>query len=82
MNARLLFKIVFIIVMLFLLVLIGLNNKQMATFLLPPLFSKPVQQPAAIMYFAFFAVGVLTGAVLTVGVGKKGGGTGKSSSTK
>jgi len=83
MNARLLFKIVFIIVMLFLLVLIGLNNKQPTSFVLPPLISKAVQQPAAIMYFAFFAVGILTGAVLTTGVGKKGGGgTSKPSSSR
>jgi len=50
---------------------------------LPPLISKAVQQPAAIMYFAFFAVGILTGAVLTTGVGKKGGGgTSKPSSSR
>ncbi len=82
MNAKLLFKIVFIIVMLFLLVLIGLNNKQAVSFVLPPLFTRPIHQPAAIMYFAFFAVGILTGAVLTVGVGKKGGGGGKTSGGK
>jgi len=84
MNAKLLAKIVFIIVLLFLLVLIGLNNKQAVSFTLPPLLPKAVQQPAAIMYFAFFAVGVLAGAVLTAGTGKKGGsgssGGGRSSS--
>ncbi|HOB97993.1 MAG TPA: hypothetical protein PKM43_04495 [Verrucomicrobiota bacterium] len=76
MNAKLLSKIVFIIVLLFLLVLIGLNNKQMVGFTLPPIITKSVQQPAAIMYFAFFAVGVLAGAVLTTGTGLKGGGRG------
>jgi uncharacterized integral membrane protein len=74
MNTKLLFKIVFIIVLLFLLVLVGLGNKQAVAFALPPLLTKPVQQPAAIMYFACFAVGVLAGAVLTAGGGKKGGG--------
>jgi len=74
MNAKLLSKIVFIIVLLFLLVLIGLNNKQAVSFTLPPVLPKAVQQPAAIMYFAFFAVGVLAGAVLTAGTGKRGGG--------
>ncbi|MCX8108631.1 MAG: hypothetical protein N3G20_07505 [Verrucomicrobiae bacterium] len=82
MNAKLLFKIVFIIVLLFLLVLIGMHNKETVSFLLPPLLTKPVRQPAAIMYFAFFAVGVIAGAVLTTGVGKKGGGFGKSSGAK
>ncbi len=76
MNAKLLSKIVFIIVLLFLLVLIGLNNKQMVGFTLPPIITKSVQQPAAIMYFAFFAVGVLAGAVLTTGTGLKGGSRG------
>jgi uncharacterized integral membrane protein len=84
MNAKLLSKIVFIIVLLFLLVLIGLNNKQAVSFALPPLLPKSVQQPAAIMYFAFFAVGVLAGAVLTAGTGKKGsaGSSGGSRSSK
>jgi uncharacterized integral membrane protein len=72
MNAKLLFKIVFTIVMLFLLVLVGLGNKQTVAFALPPILAKPVQQPAAIMYFACFAVGVLAGAVLSAGGGKKG----------
>lgn len=78
MNAKLLLKIIFIIVMLFLLVLIGLNNKQSVAFGLPPILPRAVQQPAAIMYFAFFAVGVLTGAVLTAGTGKKGSSAGTS----
>ena len=80
MNAKLLLKIVFIIVLLFLLVLIGLNNKQSVSFALPPILPKSVQQPAAIMYFAFFAVGVLAGAVLTAGTGKKGASSSGSSS--
>lgn len=81
MNAKLLLKLVFIIVMLFLLVLIGLSNRQPVSFVLPPILNKSIQQPGAIMYFAFFAVGVLTGAVLTTG-GKKGGSSaGKSSSS-
>ena len=42
MNAKLLSKIVFIIVLLFLLVLIGLNNKQMVGFTLPPIITKSV----------------------------------------
>jgi hypothetical protein len=36
--------------------------------------------PAAIMYFAFFAVGVLSGTLLTAG--KKGGSSGKSKTQK
>ncbi len=80
MNAKLLLKTVFLIAMLLLLVLIGLYNKTTVDLALPPVLPQPVRQPAAIMYFAFFAVGVLTGTVLTVGTGKRGssGGGGKS----
>lgn len=74
MNFKLLFKTLFVIVVLLLLVLMGMNNRQIITFTLPPLLEKTVKQPAAIMYFAFFAIGVLTGTVLTAG-GKKGGGS-------
>jgi hypothetical protein len=52
-------------------------NQSRVEFTLPPIMSKIIQQPAALMYFAFFAVGVLTGTVLTAG--KKGsGGSSKS----
>jgi uncharacterized integral membrane protein len=74
MNAKLLLKTLFLIVVLLLLVIMGMNNRVMVRFALPPLVTQPVAQPAAIMYFAFFAVGVLTGTVLTAGMGKKGGG--------
>jgi uncharacterized integral membrane protein len=73
MNAKLLFKTIFMIAILFLLVLMGMYNKQdvalsMPTWIMP----KTQKQPAAIMYFAFFGVGVLTGTILTAGGGKKG----------
>ncbi len=73
MNAKLLFKTLFLIVILLLLVMIGLNNQQPVSFALRPLLHKPLSQPAAIMYFACFAVGLITGTVLTAGGGKKGG---------
>jgi len=71
MNAKMLFKLVFIILILFLLVLIGMNNKQPVTFALAPILPRGVQEPAAIMYLAFFALGLLSGVVLTTGRGKK-----------
>jgi uncharacterized integral membrane protein len=80
MNAKLLFKIVLLIVMLLMLVLIGVYNKETVTLSLPALLPKSIRQPAAIMYFGFFAAGLLTGAVLTAGGGSKdGGGSAKSS---
>lgn len=66
----LLIKTVFVSAIFLLLVLIGLNNSAPVDFNLPPLFSSVVKQPAALMYFAFFAVGLLTGAVLSIGVRK------------
>ena len=73
MNFKLLAKTLFVIVVLLLLVLMGMHNREFISFTLPPLLEQKIKQPAAIMFFAFFAVGVLTGTVLTAG-GKKGGG--------
>ena len=68
---KLIFKSIVIIACLALLVLMGMNNPQSTVLKMPPLFPAQ-QQPAAIMYFAFFGVGFIAGAVLMVG-GKKGG---------
>ena len=78
MNAKLLFKMLFIILVALLLVLMGMNNKSRIDFTLPPLLSRVIQQPAALMYLAFFAVGLLTGAIVTAGVGGKKAGGAKS----
>jgi hypothetical protein len=75
MDSKLLFKTLFLMVVLLLLVLMGLHNREIISFTLPPLLQQKVKQPAAIMFFAFFAVGVLTGTVLTAG-SKKGGSKG------
>jgi uncharacterized integral membrane protein len=76
MNARLLFKTLFLIIVLLFLVLMGMHNQTWIDFRLPPILPQKLSQPAAIMYFAFFAVGVLTGTILTAGGGgKKGSGS-------
>jgi len=72
MNAKLLLKTIFLMLILLLLVVMGMFNRGLVPFALPPLVRNPVSQPAAIMYFAFFAVGVITGTVLTAGGGKRG----------
>lgn len=82
MNAKLLFKTVFAMVILLVLVIMGMNNRGSVSFSLPPILPKAVSQPAAIMYFAFFAAGVITGTVLTAGGGKKGGGESGSKPAK
>jgi uncharacterized integral membrane protein len=70
MNIIMLIKTVFVTAIFLLLVLIGLNNSAPVDFNLPLLFSSAVKQPAAIMYFSFFAVGLITGAVLSIGIRK------------
>ena len=82
MNPKLLFKAIFLLLVLLLLVLMGLNNGDTVTFRLPPIISKFTQK-SAIMYFAFFAVGFLTATVLMAGGGKKGSANSKpAKSTK
>jgi uncharacterized integral membrane protein len=78
MNAKLLLKTVFVIAILSLLVVMGMNNRQTVELTLPPLLARHQKLPAAIMYFGFFAIGVLSGTVLTAGGKGGGGGRGKS----
>jgi uncharacterized integral membrane protein len=59
------------IAILLLLVIMGMHNRQSVSLSMPPLLPKDQQLPAAMMYFGFFAVGVLSGTVLTAG-GKRG----------
>ncbi|MFN0067988.1 MAG: hypothetical protein ACKVYV_10165 [Limisphaerales bacterium] len=81
MNAKLILKSVVLLLVLLLLVIMGMNNRGSVDFALPPLLDK-VRQPAAIMYFAFFAIGLLTGTILTAGGGgKKSGSSGASRSS-
>lgn len=82
MNAKLILKTVFLIVLLSFLVLMGMNNLGTADFSLPPVLPNKITLPSALMYFAFFAVGVLTGTILTAGGGKGGGGGGGGKSGK
>ena len=44
MNAKLLLKTVFLIVILLLLVLMGMNNRQFIAFTLPPLLKQKIEQ--------------------------------------
>jgi uncharacterized integral membrane protein len=80
MNFKLLLKTVFLVVVLLLLVIMGMNNRQAVRLTLPPILPKGQSLPAAIMYFGFFGVGVLSGTMLTGG--KKGGASSKSKPQK
>jgi uncharacterized integral membrane protein len=72
MNTKLLLKTIFLIAILLLLVIMGMHNQQTVSLSMPPLLSKDEKLPAAFMYFSFFAIGVLSGTILTAG-GKRGG---------
>lgn len=80
MNAKLMFKTIFLILVALLLVLMGMNNRSDVSLALPPLINKAkaLTQPAAIMYVGFFGLGLLSGVILTAGGGKSKGGGGKS----
>lgn len=71
MNSKLIFKMVFVLLVLLLLVLMGMGNHEVVTFALPPIFPHGIKLPAAIMYFAFCAIGFVTGTVLTAGGSKR-----------
>ena len=80
MNFKLLLKTIFLVAILLLLVIMGMNNRQTVGLSLPPILPRSQKLPAAIMYFGFFAVGVLSGTILSGG--KKGAGASKSKPKK
>jgi uncharacterized integral membrane protein len=72
MNIKLLLRTILLVLILLLLVIMGMNNRQTVNLSLPPIL-KTLKLSAALMYFSFFAVGVLSGTLLTAR--KKGGGS-------
>jgi uncharacterized integral membrane protein len=80
MNIKLLLRTSVLVLILLLLVIMGMNNRQTVGLSLPPILPTMLKMPAAIMYFAFFALGVLSGTMLSGG--KKGGSSGKSKPSK
>ena len=69
---KFLFKIIVILAALALLVVLGLNNKESVSLSIQPLTSTTTRLPAAYMYYGFFGIGFIVGAILMSG-GKKGG---------
>jgi uncharacterized integral membrane protein len=76
MNPKLLLKTIFVIAILSLLVIMGMHNQGNVNLDMPPILQKKLTAPAALMYFGFFAVGVLTGTIMIAG--GKGRSKGKS----
>jgi len=77
MNIKLLLRTVFLVAILLLLVIMGMNNRQTVELSLPPILPRMQKLPAAIMYFGFFGVGLLSGTMLTAGKKSGAGGGGK-----
>jgi uncharacterized membrane protein YciS (DUF1049 family) len=73
MSFKVLFKAIVFLVILFVMLYIGVNNRQSADFFFPVLLDKKLTTDAAMIYFGMFAVGVIAGTLLTAG-----GGSGKS----
>ena len=67
MNARLLVKLIIVLAVLLFMVMMGMSNNTNIPF---RLLGKTLGQemPSAIMYFIFYGVGVVSGALLAVGL--------------
>jgi len=78
MNFKLIFKALLIIAVLALLVIMGMHNRENVTLSMPNILPHDQSMPAAMMYFAFFGLGFVVGAVMMSGGGKKSAGSSKS----
>jgi uncharacterized membrane protein YciS (DUF1049 family) len=70
MSFKVLFKVIVFLAILFVLLYIGMNNRQSIDFYFPILLDKKWTDQAGIVYFVMFAAGVLAGALLTAGGGR------------
>jgi uncharacterized membrane protein YciS (DUF1049 family) len=70
MSVKVIFKLVVFLGLLFLLLMIGVNNQQSSNLNFPLLPDKKFVADAWEIYFAMFAIGVFAGAVLMAGGGK------------
>jgi hypothetical protein len=80
MNYKLIFKTLFIIAILSLLVIMGLNNPQTIDLRMTQIYAQTIKGPAALIFFGFFGIGFLAGTIIMVGGG--GGKKGSSGSSK
>lgn len=75
MTAKMFLRAAVFLLMLFAVLYTGMHNTHRIDFYFPVVFAKKVAAPAAIIFFALFAVGVLAGMALNAG------GAGKSTSS-
>jgi len=78
MNAKMFLRAFVFLVLLFAVLYTGMANPHRIDFYFPILLDKKVTQPAALLYFGMFAVGVIAGMMLNAGGsgGKSGEGSG------
>lgn len=74
MNIKLIFRGLFALLLLFVVLYLGMNNRHSVDFSFPILPGKKISQPAAFVFFAVFAAGVIAG-LLMRGDGDAGGKT-------
>ncbi len=70
MNFKVFLRSLVFLAILFVVLYAGINNTKEIEFSFPLAFAKSIHQPAAFIFFAIFAVGVLGGTMLTAGGGK------------
>jgi len=73
MGVKTIFKLVVFLATLFVILYIGVNNRQSADFNFPLLLDKKATTDAWEIYFGMFAIGVIAGAVLMAGGGRTKG---------
>jgi len=81
MSAKILLRTVVFLLLLFVILYIGMSNPQKIDFYFPLLLERRLTQPAAVLYFAMFAIGVIAGMMLHSG-GASGGKRSESNSKK
>lgn len=79
---KLLFRTTLFLVILFAMLYVGMTNTDSIKFFCPIATPKPVVQPAALIYFSIFAVGVVAGTLFNMGGGKSGKSGGSSKGGK
>lgn len=76
MTMKLFLRAVVVLAALFVVLYVGMYNTHSVDFYFPLLLdNKKVSQPAALLFFAMFAVGVIAGLMLQSGGGKESGGS-------
>jgi uncharacterized integral membrane protein len=81
MNAKMIFRAFVVLLLLFVVLYIGMTNPHRIDFYFPVLLDRKITQPAALIFFAMFAIGVIVGMALNAG-GAKGGGGGEGKKRK